>query len=85
MLPIAVARAHGWGRGDQKGTKVAIYKKGADPDALDRSAPRVDGRFVPRPSGRWAAAWSMNRPGNWVANPYQAGSWARWRTAARWA
>ncbi|HEX5968520.1 MAG TPA: hypothetical protein VFY88_08590 [Intrasporangium sp.] len=52
---------------------------------IGRWAPRVNGRFAPRPTGRWAAAWSMNRPGNWVANPYQAGSWARWGTAARWA
>ncbi|MDN5796652.1 MAG: hypothetical protein L0H79_12965 [Intrasporangium sp.] len=52
---------------------------------IGRWAPRVNGRFVPRPTGRWAAAWSMNHAGSWVADPHQAGSWAKWGTAGKWA
>jgi hypothetical protein len=52
---------------------------------IGRWAPRgSNGRFLPRPTGRWATAWAM-RDGQWVANPNQAGSYARWGTAAKWA
>lgn len=43
-----------------------------------------DGRFITRPSGRWAAAWSMRPESNWGAKPYQAGNYAKWGTAGKW-
>ncbi|MEW1953099.1 hypothetical protein [Terrabacter sp. NPDC080008] len=41
--------------------------------------------YLPRPTGRWAAAWSMNQARNWQANPYRAGTVAKWGTASKWA
>lgn len=43
-----------------------------------------DGRFMTRPSGRWARAWSMRPESNWGAKPYQAGNYAKWGTAGKW-
>ncbi|GAA2485631.1 hypothetical protein [Terrabacter carboxydivorans] len=41
--------------------------------------------YLPRPTGRWASAWSMNQARNWQANPYRAATVARWGTASKWA
>lgn len=44
-----------------------------------------DGRFVTRPTGRWAASWAMRNDKNWVPKPYQAASSAKWATVGKWA
>jgi uncharacterized protein YukE len=41
--------------------------------------------YLPRPTGRWASAWSMNQARNWQANPYRAATVAKWGTASKWA
>lgn len=41
--------------------------------------------YLPRPTGRWASAWSMNQARNWQANPYRSATVARWGTASKWA
>lgn len=43
------------------------------------------GQFVTRPTGAWSRAWSMAHGNNWSAHSGQAGSYARWGTAGRWA
>ncbi|MDN5768338.1 MAG: hypothetical protein L0H96_21650 [Humibacillus sp.] len=44
-----------------------------------------DGRYIARPTGAWARAWSMRSDSNWGAKAYQAGNYAKWGTAAKWA
>ncbi|WP_139142508.1 hypothetical protein [Humibacillus sp. DSM 29435] len=45
----------------------------------------ANGAYITRPTGTWARAWSMRSDSTWVAKSNQAGNFAKWGTAAKWA